>query len=311
MKNDKILDTMTNSELAVFRLRHLYRGFGYSRYKMSKFEEYDLYVRNKDFLPSESVITFTDGAGRLLALKPDVTLSIIKSCPDTGVGVTKLCYNESVYRPQNQQGSFKEITQVGIECLGAVTDGEVAEVITLAAKSLGEFSESYALEISSLDITSAALDTLALSQLSRKRMLECIGAKSKSGIIEVARAEGVSDEDAHILLMLTDIYGTPGAVKDALSSLAETEALKCAVLRFTDLLDELERGGVGEHLFVDFSSLGNMKYYNGIAFKGYINGIPRCVLSGGQYDNLLSRMRKNMRGVGFAFYLDELDRLPE
>ena len=71
MINEKILK---NDERAVFALRSLYRGFGYSKYKMSKFEEYDLYVRNKDFLISDSIITFTDTNGKLMALKPDVTL---------------------------------------------------------------------------------------------------------------------------------------------------------------------------------------------------------------------------------------------
>ena len=38
----------------------LYNRYGYRPYRMNKFEEYDLYARNKDFLISDSVITFTD-----------------------------------------------------------------------------------------------------------------------------------------------------------------------------------------------------------------------------------------------------------
>ena len=63
-------------------LGKLYRSLGYSRYKMSKFEEYDTYVENKDFLISDRVITFTDVSGKLLAMKPDVTISIIKNTDD-------------------------------------------------------------------------------------------------------------------------------------------------------------------------------------------------------------------------------------
>ena len=66
-------------EKAVFTLRNLYRNHGYRQFKMSKFEEYDLYSKNKDFLVSDGVITFNDTDGKLLALKPDVTLSIIKN----------------------------------------------------------------------------------------------------------------------------------------------------------------------------------------------------------------------------------------
>ncbi len=65
-------------ERAGLRLRSLYHRHGYLPYRMSKFEPYDLYVRNKNFLVSEKILTFTDTDGRLMALKPDVTLSIVK-----------------------------------------------------------------------------------------------------------------------------------------------------------------------------------------------------------------------------------------
>ena len=52
-----------------------------------------------------------------------------------------------------------------------------------------------------------------------------------------------------------------------------------------------------------------MNYYNGIVFKGFVSGIPASVLSGGQYDNLMEKMGKKARAIGFAVYLDELERL--
>lgn len=70
---------LKNDEKAVFALRSLYKQYGYRLFKMSKFEEYDLYSRNKDFLQSDGIITFNDTNGKLLALKPDVTLSIINN----------------------------------------------------------------------------------------------------------------------------------------------------------------------------------------------------------------------------------------
>ena len=83
---------MNGQERISFMLRSLYSQHGYERYRMSKFEEYDLYSRNKDFLFSEGVITFTDTTGRLMALKPDVTLSIVKNRKDTPGSIQKLYY---------------------------------------------------------------------------------------------------------------------------------------------------------------------------------------------------------------------------
>ncbi|HJJ46516.1 MAG TPA: hypothetical protein O0Y17_05505, partial [Methanocorpusculum sp.] len=64
---------LLSEEKTILKLRTLYRRYGYLPYKMNRFEEYDLYVRNKDFLVSDSIITFTDTGGKLMALKPDVT----------------------------------------------------------------------------------------------------------------------------------------------------------------------------------------------------------------------------------------------
>ena len=58
---------LRSDEQTIFRLRGLYENYGYRRFKMSKFEAYDLYVRNKDFLVSDRMITFTDARGVLMA----------------------------------------------------------------------------------------------------------------------------------------------------------------------------------------------------------------------------------------------------
>ena len=53
-----------NEEQAGIGLKSVYRRYGYIPYKMSRFEEYDLYVRNKDFLVSDQIITFSDRCGK-------------------------------------------------------------------------------------------------------------------------------------------------------------------------------------------------------------------------------------------------------
>ena len=57
------------------KLNALFEASGYRKFRMSKFEEYDLYAENRDFLKSSQIITFTDLDGSLLALKPDVIVA--------------------------------------------------------------------------------------------------------------------------------------------------------------------------------------------------------------------------------------------
>ena len=135
-------------EKACLQLRGLYEQYGYKKYKMGKFEEYSLYAENKDFLGSDKVITFTDLDGRLLALKPDVTLSIIKNTNATSESNEKLYYLENVYRESRESHTFKEISQMGLECIGRVEPYCIVEVISLAAESLNAISGDYILELS-------------------------------------------------------------------------------------------------------------------------------------------------------------------
>ena len=58
----------------------------------------------------------------------------------------------------------------------------------------------------------------------------------------------------------------------------------------------------------DFSVVNDFNYYDGVIFKGFINSIPDSILSGGRYDKLLMKMGKNVGAIGFAVYLDRLER---
>jgi len=82
-----------------------------------------------------------------------------------------------------------------------------------------------------------------------------------------------------------------------------------AVDAFKALIRSLQARGVGEKLRIDFSVLGDMNYYNGLAFKGFVEGLPTWILSGGRYDKLMAKMGKQGKAVGFAVYLDEIAKL--
>ena len=128
-------------ERAVFALRALYQGAGCRMYHMGQFEEYALYQENQSFLPSRQVITFTDLDGRLLALKPDVTLSIAKSARPAPGQTLRFYYSENVYRPSAESGAFKEIPQTGVECIGRV--GGVEVLATLDGVLRGIIRQGY------------------------------------------------------------------------------------------------------------------------------------------------------------------------
>ena len=287
----------SGGERALYTLKSLYEGYGYSHYKMSKFEEYELYVRNKSFLVSDHIITFTDAHGSLMALKPDVTLSIVKNSPESESGVRKVYYNENVYRVPKGALSFKEIMQAGLECIGEIDKYSVAEVLTLAVKSLEAVSSDYVLDVSHMGILSILIEETGLSAKSKEALLGCIGEKNIHGIDAVCASEG---KDAALIKRLVAMKGD---YKEMLDILEGTECYEDAC-SLAEILS-----AVGGKVRVDFSVTDDMKYYSGIVFKGFIKGIPTSVLSGGRYDNLMKKMGKSSGAIGFAVYLDLLGEL--
>ena len=300
-------EVLSNEEKISFALRSLYSGRGYRPYRMSKFEEYELYVKNKDFLLSPQVITFTDTNGKLMALKPDVTLSIVRSSRPAPGEVQKLYYDENVFRVSEISRRFREIRQAGLECIGEVDDRCVAEVLALALESLRLISEDCRLCVSLLGVVEWLLESLGLAGEARRAALKCMGEKNVHELRAVCASAGVKAEDTLRLERLTLCGGAP---RDALEELAAigcpTDALREAE-RLTAALPPEAEGRV----LLDFSVLGDMRYYNDIAFQGFVRGVPSSVLSGGAYGRLLRRMGRAGSGVGFACYLDKLERLEE
>lgn len=302
---------MDSREKIGFLLRSLYAGCGYSRYRMGKFEEYDLYSRNKDFLFSEGVITFTDTNGRLMALKPDVTLSIVKNTRDTAGALQKLYYHENVYRVASAEDGFREMTQVGVECMGNVDGACVAEVLKLAAESLALCSEEYILEISHLGILGAFVDAVASGDKMREELLRCAVEKNLHGISRICAESGMPESAAEPLRQLLSIYGSPKNVMPKIRKLAEENGTAEYAEELGQAAAAFAGSAAENRIRIDFSASGDVKYYNGIAFKGFISGIPDSVLSGGQYDRLMRRMGRRDRAVGFAVFLNMLERLAE
>lgn len=306
--DDSIMD---NREKRIFALRELYLRRGCTRYRMGKFEEYDLYARNKEFLLSEHIITFTDTNGRLMALKPDVTLSIVKSCKDAPEKLAKLCYNESVYRVSKGAGGFRELMQSGVECLGAVDERCVGETLLLAAESLALCADSYVLEVTHLDILRRFVYNVSEDAAVRQDILKCVWEKSLHGISDVCRAAGITGDAPEALCALLELHGTPAEALPKLEALCAPYGLDAELNWLRAVLSVLDGSGMEDKVRLDFSPVSNLSYYNGILFMGYVEGVPGSVLSGGQYDKLMRRMGRRSKAVGFAVYLDMLERLGE
>ena len=292
-------------ERIAYRLRQLFEQRGFRRTRVNRFEDYALYMDNKSFLQAERIITFMDMDGRLLALKPDVTLSVIKNIPGGKLpAAEKLYYADEVYRISRENRAYHARSQVGVELVGAPDTFASAEIIDLALESLALISKQFVLDISHLGFVAGLLEKLALSAAQERQLLAGIHTKSMHEVAEILRQANVTPENREKVLALAGLHGTFAQALPQARALVSGDAMQAAY-------EELERlGGVlgayAQNVRLDFSIVNDLAYYNGLTFLGYVEGIPRMVLSGGRYDGLLHKMGKESGAIGFAVSLDEL-----
>ena len=303
-----LMSPLTPYEEIILNLRSLFGRYGYTHCQVGPFEQYDYYLQNRSALPGEQVLIFTDADGSLTALKPDVTMSLVKNVKDSQQGLKKLCYDENIYRIPTGGASFRESVQTGLECIGQLDDYAVGEVLMLALKSLASIKKNYILNLSHVDLMDGLLDLALPDGGDRMPIMRAIGQKNLSALGQACETLAVSPKYQQALETLTTLYGPIRDTLPQVEALAQGEKMESACRELAVIRDLMEAYGLGDHLYLDFSVRGGTDYYSGPVFLGYVDNAAGPVLSGGRYDKLIRRMGKQAGGIGFAVSLDQLER---
>ncbi|MBQ2694723.1 MAG: ATP phosphoribosyltransferase regulatory subunit [Clostridia bacterium] len=303
---NEFLASLSKEDSLTYELSMLYKQWGYKEYRMAKFEEYSFYSDNRDFLAGKGILAFNNSDGRLMALKPDITLSIVKNAKLSD-SLTKLYYNESVFRMSDSSNDYKEIKQTGVEVLGKVDDYLAAEVLMLAAKSLKTIDKDFVLSVSHMAFIPSLLAELEFGENTKKDIINCIKGKNAHDLRSICEKCGVDGNKTELLAKLAGISGKIGAVLPELCALACNDEMKAACAELEFIASSLKKSDLSDRLYIDLSVLNNTDYYNGIIFQGYVEKAPSAVLSGGRYDKLAGKLRENTQAIGFAVYLDNLN----
>jgi ATP phosphoribosyltransferase regulatory subunit len=181
-------------------------------------------------------------------------------------------------------------------------------------ESLATVSSDYVLDLSHMGIASGILSEISADKEFKKLVMELIAEKNSHELKSICESNGIPKEQADKLISLCGMYGERSYVLKRLGEICTAPQSIQALSELSCLDEMLTSIGIGDKVRFDFSVVNNMKYYNGIVFKGFLDGICEGVLAGGEYKNLLESMRRSSRGIGFALYLDllgELDRSNE
>ena len=125
---------------------------GYSRAITPTVEYYDLFDDDMLGIPQEQMYKLTSVSGRIMALRPDMTIPIARLVSTRLKDVPapiRLYYTENIFKVNmNGSGHENEITQSGIELIGAKGLAADLEVLDMAVKVFEKCGISdYAIEL--------------------------------------------------------------------------------------------------------------------------------------------------------------------
>jgi ATP phosphoribosyltransferase regulatory subunit len=138
--------------------------------------------------------------------------------------------------------------------------------------------------------------------------LKLISAKNIPGVRVFCEKKNIPADLADKICSLAEMYLPIGKALEQIKDLVSGEKMQKAYDELYRISEAMELYGIADKLYLDISVINDMNYYDGVIFNGFIKDIPESVLSGGRYDRLLSRPGKKVGAIGFAVYLDKLER---
>lgn len=294
-RRNKIIETITER----------FSKWGYSEVSTPIVEYYKTFNHKTQDLKEEEMYKFFDSRGRILVLRPDMTVPVARlvntKLKDMKLPL-KLFYNAEVFRVHESfEGKRNEYLDCGIELIGASGEKTDLEVLVTALEVLKalDTKKEFKLEIGNVNILKSALKDMNLSIDNQNKVIELINKKSLTSLREYLDDIEIRKEYKEFLNKFPWLFGGYEMIKKA-KGLAFNEDMKKNIEYLENLYLNLQKLGYEKYLSVDISMVPRVNYYSGIIFKGYVKEIGSTVIRGGRYDNLLESFGKSIPAIGFS-----------
>lgn len=291
-------------------INQVFKSFGYRQILTPTFEYYDLFNEIEGTIEREEMFKFIDRHGRILVLRPDVTIPIARmgmSVYKEQKEALKFSYSTSVYRMQNENGGKAEFTQSGIEFLGEEGIEADAEVLVIAIKSLLQCGfKDFKIDIGEASYFKSLLDEAKLSTIEINEIKKYIEAKNFTGLEFYIDGIEIDNKVKDAILSLPSLYGNIDRVIERAKDNALNENMKKAVENLYSIYEVVKEYGYEKYILADLGLVSHMNYYTGLVFKGYVSGYGREVLGGGRYDNLTKPYGQYLPSTGFGINIDSV-----
>ncbi len=276
---------------------------GYDEIETPSYEYLDVFQSGVGAYMQESMIKFVGPNGRILVLRPDLTVPIarVAAAKLTNEGVKRLFYIQNSYAAAEPAiGKSGEFTQAGIELIGDADSSADAEVIALAVRALQTAGlKTFTIDIGQVAYFKALVSGLDLEEAQIDALRHAVDTKDIIEIESMANRLGITGRQRKQVLALPSLFGGAEVFDKALA-LSDEQGCREAVENLRSVYELLSEFGISEYISIDFGMLHDIAYYSGIIFRGLTPEIGFPVVSGGRYDDLLGKFGEPSPATGFA-----------
>lgn len=307
---DFIFEECDKKEALLSKSKEILTNFNYKEIITPTIEFYKTFDIEESGLIEEDIYKFFDNNGRILVLRPDMTVPIARvvstKLKDMELPL-RVRYNSNVFRVNESFGGKRnEYSDCGVELIGVDEENGDLETLIVSLELLkGLEIEDFKIEIGNINLFKEATKDLDISKEEKKILGEFIEKKSLKALEDYLKTLNITEIQEKFFLKLPWLFGDRAVLTEG-KSVAFNEGIIKALNKLEDIYEKIDQLGYKKLVSFDLGMVPRLNYYTGIIFRGYASGSGTPVLSGGRYDNLFSNYGENLKAIGFSVNLDLL-----
>ena len=292
------------------QMKEVFYRYSYDLIETPTFEYLNVFTKGEDDFQQPSLYHLISRQGEMMALRSDMTRAIARVvCTQKSHTPfpQRYAYMTNSFRyPERYQGKLHEFTQAGVELIGKKSVEADAEVIKVAFTALKEAGlQNFSIHLGSSEFLEDMLSDLGLSEGVITQVYDVMEHKDGVKLRHILELAHIEEETLSLLLELTQCAGNIELLKAIKAKMVSKKA-KQALEELEALYELLKDYGVSEHVLFDFSLLSYGKYYTGMMFQVFCEGVGSALAEGGRYDRLLGEFGKDMPAVGVGININLL-----
>ena len=303
-------DEMRNYDRIQGKIISVIMNHGCKIIETPSFEDYDVY---QHFFPQlrQQMVKTIDTDGRVLVLRPDVTLPIVETAArefPRSNQLLKFGYVSTVFREYYGRSTYgKDFLQGGIEILGDSSPECDGEVIVTAAEILKAVGvENIRIDIGTAAYTQALFDGLPLSEEQKATLKGYMAERNLVACKSYIASLPISSDARKALEALPVLFGPYAQTLSKARDYSINSGMLNALSRLERVYDYILYAGYADKVQLDFGFASRLGYYTGTVFKVYVDGALYDIIDGGRYDQLSSRFGVDRPACGFGMNINLL-----